>query len=164
MSRLLRVLHLLCCAALLFLLHYVWLRPPTEFVATGNDDPFQTQGEGITWQRYRDAQVVQQVEARRATVFFATAPQGGVLPVLGAVPTRVELHGEVRFAHDGHALRTTRATFAEGVVSSTAAVQITGGGLYVRGHEGFSYTLADGQLTLRGKIEGEAYPADRTHR
>ena len=33
--------------------------------------------------------------------------------------------------------------------------------MQLQGHDGFSYTLADGQLTLLGEVEGEAYPTDR---
>ena len=162
MTKLRRLLGLLFCAALLFLLHYVWLRPPTKFAPTSSDDLFKTHGEGIAWQRYRGDQIMQQVKAQQATVFFATAGQGGTYLDLGASPARVELQGEVLFASDGHVLRTTHATFANGKMFSDAAVQIEGGRMRLHGHDGFSYVLTDGQLTLLGEVEGEAYPADRT--
>ncbi len=157
MTKLHRILMVLFCAALLFLMHYVWLRPPTEFALTSRDDRFKTHGEGITWQRYRGAHVVQQVKAQQATLLFAAAAR----PTLELGRARVELQGEVLFASEGHVLRTTRATFAHGKVFSDAAVQIEGGGMRLHGHDGFSYVLADGQLTLLGEVEGEAYSADR---
>lgn len=162
MKKLRYMLMVLFCAALLFLLHYVWLRPPAQFTATSGAELFKTQGEGITWRRYRDEQIVQQVSARQATLFFATATEDGAELDFGASPVRIELQGEVLFASEGHVLRTTRATFAQGVVFSDAAVQIEGGSMRLHGHDGFSYVLADRRLTLRGEVEGEAYPADRT--
>ena len=93
MGKLRRILLLLFCGALLFLLQYVWLRPPPNFSA--RDDMFKTQGEGIVWQRYQGNQIVQQVKAQQATVFFAGTEQGGAYLDLGASPARVELQGEV---------------------------------------------------------------------
>ena len=162
MKKLRRTLMVLFVAALLFLLHYVWLRPPAQFATTNAAELFTTRGEGITWQRYRDEQIVQQVRARQATVFFAAATQDGAELDFGASPVRIELQGEVLFVSEGHVLRTTRATFAQGRVFSDAAVQIEGGSMRLYGHDGFSYVLADKRLTLQGEVEGEAYPADRT--
>ena len=70
MNKLRRILMVLFCAALFFLLQYVWLRPPPKFTAN-DDEMFKTHGEGITWQRYRDNQIVQQIKAAKVTVFFA---------------------------------------------------------------------------------------------
>ena len=174
MTKLRRLLGVLFCAALLFLLHYAWLRPPTKFATTNSDNLFKTHGEGITWQRYRGDQIVQQVKAAKATVFFAAEMPNDKSELesehykkrrstyldLGASPARVELQGGVLFASDGHVLRTTHATFANGKMFSDAVVQIEGGRMRLHGHDGFSYVLADGQLTLLGEVEGEAYPAD----
>lgn len=175
MNKLHQILMVLFCAALLFLLQYVWLRPPPKFSASRNN-MFKTHGEGITWQRYQGNQIVQQVKAAKATMFFAAEMPNDKSELesehykkrrstpfdLSASPARVELQGEVMLTSDGHVLRTERATFADGKVFSDAAVQIEGGSLSLQGYDGFSYVLADGQLTLLGEVEGEAYPADRT--
>ena len=173
MNKLRCILMVLFCAALFFLLQYVWLRPPPKFTAS-DDEMFKTHGEGITWQRYQDNQIVQQIKAAKVTVFFAAEmpddeserESGKKLAELdlGAPPAQVELEGEVTLISDEHVLRTKWATFADGKVFSDAAVQIEGSRLNLHGHDGFIYVLADGKLTLLGEVEGEAYPADHTRK
>lgn len=162
MTQLYRLLLVLFCVASFFLLRYVLSRPASP-LPQDSHGMFVTHGDGVTWYRYRDGRVVQRLSAARATLFFAMAAQqaSGTFPDFGAQPARVELDGAVQLAAQGHVLRTQRATLAEGIVSSAAAVEIVGRGVHLRGQDGFSYTLADGKLSLLGEVEGEAYPADR---
>ena len=163
MNKLRRMLMLLFCAALFFLLHYVVLQPTTQFSALSSD-VFTTHGEEIKWYRYHDNTVVQQVSAAQAKLFFAAPDDTDTLSVLATQPTQVELQGNVVFAAAGQVLHTTRATFAAGKLFSDAPVQVTGAGVNMHSSKGFSYVLADKQLSLSGEVKGEAYPAARVHK
>lgn len=163
MTKLRRVLMLLFCAALFFLLQYVLLQSDTQF-STVSSDVFTTYGEGVRWYRYRGDTVVQQMTAGQVKLFFVAPGDQDRLSVLDVQPTQVELQGEVVFAAGGQVLRTARATFAAGKLFSDAPVQVAGGGVNMRSSKGFSYGLADKQLLLAGEVEGEAYPAKRVRK
>ena len=110
MSKLRRLLSLLCCAALLFLLHYVWLRPPSKFVAS-EDNFFKTYGEGHYLATLsRTIKSCNRSKQQRLLCFFATEmpndkgesyKKRNTYLDLGASPAKVELQGDVLFASEG---------------------------------------------------------------
>ena len=161
MSKLPHLLMLLSGAALLFLLYYVLVRPPPQFRPPSMS---QLRGEGFVWRRYDAGEVTQQLSATQVRVFLSpnTAQQARPFPDFSAKSTQLELRGQVTLTADKRVLRTARAVYADGVLRSDTAVAVVAPSMRLQGNAGFSYVLANGQLSLPGEIEGEFYSTART--